>query len=179
MQILPATSRVTAVGVGLMLVGLGAFAVYGGEDPAMPDPKLTPGAVRSVSAVEICAPGYPETHRVWHDKIDTITKYGYAPDQARLVEDDDLIPVGLGGDNASPYNHWAQPCTRWEGPHCVAGEAYRKDRAEAGARDELCYYELRVNGPAAADRLLAVLQRTFASDWRQVKYVPRSEWYRK
>jgi hypothetical protein len=45
---------------------------------------------------------------VWHDKIGTLAKYGIAPYRASLFEDDDLIPVCLGGDNASPLNHWPQ-----------------------------------------------------------------------
>jgi hypothetical protein len=29
--------------------------------------------------------------------------------EAAKYEDDDLVPVCLGGDNASPLNHWPQP----------------------------------------------------------------------
>jgi hypothetical protein len=39
----------------------------------------------------------------------TLAKYGIPLDRAGLYEDDDLIPVCLGGDNASPLNHWPQP----------------------------------------------------------------------
>jgi hypothetical protein len=42
-----------------------------------------------------------------HDKAGTLARYriAIAPSEAALYE----IPVCLGGDNASPLNHWPQP----------------------------------------------------------------------
>jgi hypothetical protein len=64
-----------------------------------------------------------------------------------MFEDDDLVPVCLGGDNASPANRRPQP---WS-------EARRKDQLEA-----------RICGQVCADRddtELARYQAAFAHDW--------------
>jgi|SRR5215472_7321227 len=155
--------------VGFAGIGLFALSVLGQHDPALPDPKLTPGAVRSTSSQEICARGYDQAHRVWHDKNATLAKYGYGPADRWRFEDDDLIPVCLGGDNANPANHWLQPCDRWEGDRCIAGDAADKDHREAATCRQICY-EMRAFGVAHADRVLAQLQHYFAVDWRMIQY---------
>jgi hypothetical protein len=48
----------------------------------MPDPQLTPGAVADTNPAVVCAPGYSRSHRVWHDKIGTLAKYGIPPSEA-------------------------------------------------------------------------------------------------
>jgi hypothetical protein len=48
---------------------------------------------------------------VWRDNAGTLAKYGIAGDRASLFEDDDLIPVCLGGNGASPMNHRPQLTT--------------------------------------------------------------------
>jgi hypothetical protein len=83
-----------------------------------PDPRLTPGAIATTDPAVICVVGYGKRHRVWHDKAGTLAKYGIPLSDAGLYEDDDLVPVCLGGDNADPRNHWPQPI------------------AEAGAKDQ-------------------------------------------
>ena len=115
---------------------------------SLPDPVLTPGAVASTNPAEICHhhPSYSRTHRIWHDKPGTLFKYHIPPDQARLFEDDDRVPVCLGGDNSSPLNHWAQP---W-------AEAHVKDHLEARACRLVC----------AGLLPLPVAQGWFLGDWR-------------
>lgn len=103
--------------------------------PAMPDPALTPGAALDTDPTVICAPGYARAHRVWHDKRGTAAKYGIPWSAAVTMEDDDLVPIGLGGNNADPRNHWLQQCLAWENIHngireCTAGEAWEKDKLE-------------------------------------------------
>jgi hypothetical protein len=119
-----------------------------------PDPQLTPGAVASHDVAEVCARDsrgrytYSPTHRVWHDKRGTLAKYGTPRSQSRLSEDDDRVPLWLGGDNADPRNHWPQP----------RKEAEFKDLLER----QVCI--------AVCDRhsmSLAVAQRLFLGDWRQ------------
>jgi hypothetical protein len=95
---------------------------------AGPDPRLTPGAIASTNAAEICAPGYARAHRVWHAKAFTLQRYGISPDRARDFEDDDLVPICIGGDNASPLNHWPEP---WD-------QAQRKDSLEHWACRAAC-----------------------------------------
>ena len=123
-------------------------AVPAGADPVLPDPKLTPGAFAETSTSVICAPGYARSHRVWHDKAGTLAKYHIPLSAAGRYEDDDLIPVCLGGDNASPLNHWPQPNAATPG---AADKDERKICAEVcRARD---------------DALLARYRAAFAKDW--------------
>jgi hypothetical protein len=98
----------------------------------------------------ICVRGYDRAHRVWHDKAGTLAKYGIGEDRASLFEDDDLIPVCLGGDNASPQNHWPQPNGATPG-------AADKDLLEQRICAEVCR--------SRDDGLLAKYQAAFAKDW--------------
>jgi hypothetical protein len=103
-------------------------------DEAWPDPMLTPGAVRTTDRAEICALGYAKAHRVWHSKLLTLQRYGIPESRIEDYEDDDLIPVCLGGDNASALNHWPQP---W-------AEADRKDEIEADMCARVCAGDMTV-----------------------------------
>ena len=49
----------------------------------------------------ICVRDWDRAHRVWHDKAATLAKHGIPPDRAYLCEDDDLIPVCLGGGSVA------------------------------------------------------------------------------
>ena len=102
-----------------------AAPALGQSVPPTPDNRLTPGAVASTDPATVCAfvngESYSRRHRVWDDKRSTLAKYGLPWSDHELVEDDDRVPVCLGGDNADPRNHWPQ---RWQ-------EAREKDRLEA------------------------------------------------
>lgn len=117
------------------------------------DAKLTPGAIASTNFNEVCAsdglPGsaYSRKHRVWRDKAGTLAKYGIPASEASQYEDDDRVPVCLGGDNASPLNHWPQ---LWP-------DARQKDDFER----EVCR---RVCNDRNLD--LTVAQGWFMGDWR-------------
>ena len=126
---------------GLLLIAPAALA-----DPAMPDPALTPGAVATTDPAVICAPGYARAHRTWRGRQNTMREYDIAPSEWRDYTDDDRVPVCLGGDNASPKNHWAQPFD----------EALVKDRLEDEMCREVCAGEISL--PAA--------QAIFLGDWR-------------
>lgn len=126
----------------------------GAQGPAEPDPRLTPGAIATHGTAEVCtkdADGrytYSPAHRVWHDKRGTLAKYGIPQSQRGFYEDDDRVPLCLGGDNADPRNHWPQP---WK-------EAELKDRLER----EICI--------AVCDWHTMTLdqgQRIFLGDWWQ------------
>jgi hypothetical protein len=80
-------------------------------------------------------------------KIGTLSKYGIPPSEAALYEDDDRVPVCLGGDNASALNHWPQP---WD-------QAEEKDELERRICREVCAGEITL--PAA--------QAIFLGDWRK------------
>lgn len=107
----------------------------------LPDPALTPGAVATTDRDEICGRvgglTYTKRHRVWHRRDETMAKYGVlaAVIAGVAFQDDDLVPVCLGGDNADPRNHWAQPSDNLVG----VGNGYQsKDIMDAGACRMVC-----------------------------------------
>lgn len=120
---------------------------------ATPNPQLTPGAIASHDIAEVCAKEasgrytYSRTHRVWHDKAGTLAKYGIPRSQGRLYEDDDLVPLCIGGD-ADPRNHWPM---RWD-------DAELKDELER----EVCIRVCDLHTMSLDDA-----QRLFLGDWRQ------------
>ncbi|MBV8243045.1 MAG: hypothetical protein JOY75_19875 [Hyphomicrobiales bacterium] len=140
----------------LAFVAIAAAAVAA-ELAAVPDERITPGAILDTNPAVVCAPGYARAHRVWHDKASTLMKYGLPLPQAPDFEDDDRIPICAGGDNADPRNHWPQRCTAWEGIRCVAGPAFEKDPLEGWVCRAVCD-EHRLPLDAA--------QRMFLGDWR-------------
>ena len=67
-----------------------------------------------------------------------------------LFEDDDLIPVCLGGSNASPLNHWPQSFGGGWG-------AEKKDALEQRVCSEICLIR--------DDAQLARYQAAFTTNW--------------
>jgi hypothetical protein len=139
----------------------------------MPNPTLTPGAIRDTDPTIICAPGYDKSHRVWRDKRGTAAKYDVPWSIAKDMEDDDLVPIRLGGNNADPRNHWLQPCSAWRdvGIHglrrCIAGEAFDKDVQEHRDEASLCRV-LHTQGTTAAGIMLHNLQDYYLTGgWAQ------------
>jgi hypothetical protein len=133
------------------LVLLAAVPALADDSVDLPDPVLTPGAIAETSTDVICAPGYSRAHRVWHNKAGTLAKYSIPLDQAALYEDDDLVPVCLGGANGSPLNHWPQV---WDA---------------ARSKDQL---EVRICARVCADRddaELARYQTEFMHDWTMLE----------
>ena len=140
----------TVLAAGIV-VGMTASAMA--QHAIAPDQSLTPGAIATHDKALICdrdAQGrtYSETHRVWRDQRDTMRKYNISPAKRQNYTDDDRVPVCLGGDNASPKNHWAEP---WR-------DAERKDRIEDLMCRDVC--DGRISLDAA--------QRYFLSgEWEQ------------
>jgi hypothetical protein len=135
-------------GMALALVCCSAIADDDGG--WLPNKTLTPGAIAETHAAVLCLHGYARTHRVWRDKAGTLAKYGIALDRAALFEDDDLVPICLGGNNGSPLNHWPQP---------LGGEwgAEKKDALEQRVCSEICL--------TRDDAQLARYQAAFAKSW--------------
>lgn len=151
------TTRTDSFLAGLALTGvLAALAVpepHAQTGSANPDPRLTPGAVATSDAHGpdgICTVvgglTYTRRHRVWDDKQETLARYGIPASQARDYEDDDRVPVCLGGDNASPLNHWPE----------VWPQAHVKDRLDAEACRLVCEGKVAV----------VTAQGWFLGDWR-------------
>jgi hypothetical protein len=132
------------------LITLVAAPALASESGLLPNSALSPGAVAETRSAVICVRGYDRAHRVWHDKASTLAKYGIPEFEAAKYEDDDLIPVCLGGDNASPLNHWPQSNSATPG-------AADKDMLEQRSCREVCR--------TRDDNLPAKYQAAFATDW--------------
>ena len=120
------------------------------QEPALPRPDLTPGAVRRVSVEEVCGLGASVSRppvaaavarRVFED-------YGADYQRATEYELDFLITPELGG-TADARNLWPQPyaATRWN--------AYVKDELEQLFQRLVCDGTLDIS----------TAQREMATDW--------------
>ncbi len=129
----------TILGAALMALGVGGYLyAVAGDYQSRPDPRLTPGAIASHDVSEICQYGYSRSHRVWpypEGKRAVLERYGIPLTDARRYEDDDLVPVCLGGDNSAITNHWPQ---LWR-------EAEIKDGAEKAFCKMVCAGQLRLD----------------------------------
>jgi hypothetical protein len=137
-----------AIICSLAIVVLSATVTFA-ADPALPDPKLTPGAVLTTDAAVICQPGYSRSvrHTSGSLKHRVYVEYGIAPNTGRY-EIDHLIPLSIGGadtrENLWPESHDTK---RWN--------ADVKDRLENYLHAEVC-----------AGRIsLADAQKAVAADW--------------
>lgn len=130
-----------------------AFVFWRPAPPAagpLPDPRLTPGIVRTVSAVEVCAlhPG-DEGRQVTPARAERVfERYGIARRAPRQFEVDFLISPALGGAD-DERNQWPVPYASGVWTSRV------KDALEDHLRREVC-----------AGRLsLAAAQQELARDW--------------
>jgi hypothetical protein len=99
----------------------------------VPDPTLTPGAVRTVDVGEICSPGTRDLS--WsRDRDDFIMReYGLPPGPHPDYEVDHSIPLGIGGAD-DDRNLWPEPRRSIE----PTWNAERKDRLGWKLRDLVC-----------------------------------------
>lgn len=124
-------------------------AYANGAGPVLPDARLTPGAIRPVTAGQICLAGGPAEGRppvamqraVFHE-------YGMDGAPARNYEVDHLITPALGGTD-DIRNLWPEPyaSTEWN--------AHVKDELENHLHNLVCDGKLD----------LATAQRDMASNW--------------
>jgi hypothetical protein len=136
--------------------GLMAESAAGAAD--MPDPRLTPGAVASSDAAEVCEsdgrPGsaYSRAHREMNQaqRRGDFARYGIPWSDHRFYEDDHLVPLCLGGADTA--------ANRWPQPRSGEWNSYRKDRLESYACRNVCTGSLS----------LGEAQRWFLApaDWR-------------
>jgi hypothetical protein len=125
----------------------------------VPDPTLTPGAVRSADAGEICATDTRALRHWSRERDDRIMEeYGLPTGPHPTVEIDHLIPLCLGGSD-DDKNLWPQP-RRLPEPQW---NAERKDDLEA----KLC--QMVWNGEIAVTEA----QQSIRDDWTEAytKYV--------
>lgn len=130
------------------VVALAAIALTftaAAQNERLPDPSLTPGAIRTTSRSNICGQGTVYLRQDAGELRSAIAKR-YALPTTKGYEVDHLIPLGIGGANVVE-NLWPQP---WP-------EAHKKDRLEWHMRDMICR-----NGADAA-----TLQQAIRTDWRK------------
>jgi hypothetical protein len=119
----------------------------------VPDPTLTPGAVRTTDVADVCQHGTAQLRHMTRERSDAImASYGLPPGPHPDYELDHLIPLGIGGDD-NDLNVWPEPRARIE----PEWSAERKDQLEAKLRALVC-----------AGRLdIVVAQKAIADDWTE------------
>ena len=109
----------------LFLAGAALVATATAAYPqaVIPDPTLTPGAVRTTDVGEICNHGTRQ-FRHPHDAMTIMAEYGLPPETRANYEIDHLIPLELGGAD-DDANLWPEPLSSGDG-----WSAGRKDELE-------------------------------------------------
>jgi len=139
----------------------GRYAAVAPDSAALPNPKLTPGALNpAVTQLDldetICRRGgYTKSIRppenYTHDlKVKQIREYGYSDTRLYDYEEDHLISLELGGSPDSSKNLWPEP------HHVIGGwGSYAKDKLENRLHALVCHGEIS----------LAQAQHEIATDW--------------
>lgn len=138
----------------------GRYSVVFGLDQAVPNRRLTPGALnpavtQNTIRQTICARGYSKSIRPPEQYTERLKRrgvrqYGYADLRLRDYEEDHLVSLELGGSPTSPRNLWPQP------HHVIGGwGSYAKDRLEDRLHTLVCRRRLP----------LEEAQRAIATDW--------------
>jgi hypothetical protein len=133
----------------LLLAALLAAPAAEAADPILPDPALTPGAVRTADAATVCTRGYAKSVRHTSGKLKAKVYRNYGLDRRQgHYEVDHLISLQLGGAdteaNLWPQSYDTQP---WN--------AAVKDRLENFLHREVC------DGRMSLDEA----QREIAGNW--------------
>ena len=117
----------------------------------LPDPEITPGAVRTTDVGEICSAGTKQL-RHWDRARDDhiMAEYGLPSGPHPDYEVDHLIPLGIGGAD-DDRNLWPEPRRSIE----QQWSAEVKDRLEWKLRELICSGQLDV----------AEAQKAIAEDW--------------
>jgi hypothetical protein len=124
-----------------------------GAQTVVPDPTITPGAVRTIDVGEICSSGTRQLRHWGRARDDRImSEYGLSPGPHPDWEIDHLIPLCLGGSDED-RNLWPQPRRSIERDW----PAERKDDLEARLCQMVCEGQLDVREA----------QQEIASDWTE------------
>jgi hypothetical protein len=131
------------------------------DTTVVPDPVLTPGAVRTTDPVEICSTGTRQLRHWSRSRDDRIlAEYGLSPGPHPSLEIDHLIPLGIGGAD-DDSNLWPQRRRAIE----PDWPAEKKDDLEFRLRDLICSGQLDVREAqkAVADDWIEAYRRLFGS----------------
>jgi hypothetical protein len=117
----------------------------------VPDPVLTPGAVRTTDVAVICLHGTRQLRHWSRERDDRIlVEYGLPPGPHPDYEVDHLIPLGIGGAD-DDKNKWPEPRRSIE----AVWNAERKDKLEWKLRDLICARTIEAGAA----------QQAIAADW--------------
>lgn len=124
-------------------------ATYSHHDAVLlPDPKFTPGLVRTTDKNIVC---HETTKALRKPGIQAVyALYGAKKVKGQCCEIDHLISLELGGDNGVA-NEWPQPYTPTPG-------AYEKDQVENYLHRQVCSGKME----------LVEAQKEIATDWYAV-----------
>jgi hypothetical protein len=129
------------------------------DSGSLPDPALTPGAVRTTNVGEICSTSTHELRHWSRDRDDHImAEYSLPPGPHPQFEVDHLLSLNLGGAD-SDSNLWPEPRRSIE----PTWNAEAKDRLEIELQNLVC--------SGAVD--LKTAQRDMIADWTDAyqKYI--------
>jgi hypothetical protein len=143
------TTLALAIAALLTLAGASGATDYA----IIPDPELTPGAVRTTDVGDICAHGTREL-RHWSRERDSriLAEYGLPPGPHPQFKVDHLVPLCLGGAD-SDSNLWPEPRRALE----PEWNAERKDDLEARLCQMVCAGALDVREA----------QKEISQDWTE------------
>ena len=144
---------------GLLATLAGALMLASLASPAwadstiIPDPTITPGAVRTTDASAICSTS-TRTLRHWDRARDDriMAEYGLPSGPHPAWELDHLVPLGIGGAD-DDRNLWPEPRRSIEPTY----NAEAKDRLEWKLHDLICSGQIDVHEA----------QRSIAEDWTE------------
>lgn len=126
----------------------GAFA-----QAVVPDPTLTPGAVRTTDAFDVCDHGTGQLRHMTRERSDRImAEYGLPGGAHEAYEIDHLIPLSIGGSD-DDANLWPEPRRMIE----KEWSAERKDDLEARLRELVCSGQIEITDA----------QKAIADDWTE------------
>jgi hypothetical protein len=119
-------------------------------NPTVPDPRLTPGATRTVSLGDVCSMPHEEVVRDVSGSLrqQVFREYGIVNPRSEDYEVDYLIAPGLGGSE-DIRNLWPEPATS------STWNAHKKDALEERLHRLVCDGQLD----------LSTAQKAIATDW--------------
>jgi hypothetical protein len=144
-------AAITIIIGGVERIRIQNSAVYA-EGPLEPRPNLTPGAVRTVQAVDVCGANLEAQQKALAIpaslREEVFREYGMSAAKPQNFEVDFLITPELGGSN-DIRNLWPEP---YRAP---VWNAHVKDQLEDRLRDMVCHGEID----------LVTAQHDIATDW--------------
>ena len=132
---------------------LATFASLTWAQAVIPDPTLTPGAVRTTDAADVCSHGTKGLRHMNRERSDAImVEYGLPAGRHEAFEIDHLIPLSIGGAD--------DDANLWPEPRRMVESEWTAER-----KDEL---EMRLHNLVCSGRLdIEVAQTAIRDDWTE------------